>query len=197
LSPDVEAAGHLGHLLRRQLPRLAQGLVDRRDHHILQHLDVVRIDGLGINADADDLLVAVGDCAHHAAASAGLHGLAPQLLLDPGHLLLHLLHLFHHLGHVHHLGYPPFQRRSCSTCMILPPNKRNASRTAVLLSTSSAASAAVVRSLSVPVAAPAPAGSSVAFEPASTVVTWILRPTRRLRIFSTTLRLSSLCRLSR
>ena len=72
-------------------------VVERRDYQILQHDDVVFRDDLGIDLQRLDLLGAVDDDGHHAAAGIPLDPQFGHLLLQA---LLHLLRLLHHLLHL-------------------------------------------------------------------------------------------------
>src|SRR5690606_18461124 len=92
----------------------------RRGDEVLQHLDVVRVDGLGLDAHLAHLERAAHDHGDHAAAGAGLDGLVGELLLCLGHLALHLLDLLHHLlvlG-VHDGGAPYWSSGSCSASKV-------------------------------------------------------------------------------
>ena len=85
---------HAAHLLRHRLVGLALRVVDRRDDQILQHLDVVFRDDLGIDLERLQLLGAVDDDGDHAAAGGAFDAQLGHLLLQA---LLHLLRLLHHL----------------------------------------------------------------------------------------------------
>ena len=84
-----------------QALRRAERLVDRRGHHVLKQLRVVRIDRLGRNLDLDDLERAGRLDRHHPAARGGFDRLVLQFLLGLGHLGLHLLRLLHQLVQIH------------------------------------------------------------------------------------------------
>ena len=98
----AHAATHLG---GRELLDLAQRLVDRRGHEVLQHLDVLGIDGVGVDRDRLQAQVAGRDDLHHPAAGGRLDALLLQRLL--GLLLLghHLLGLLEHLVQVRWLRH--------------------------------------------------------------------------------------------
>src|SRR5215218_2211633 len=96
----AEAAGDAAELLRRQLLRRAQALVDSREHHVLKQLDVLRVDRLGVDRDRLDLQVPADLHGHHAAARRGFDDLVLQRLLRGNHVRLHLLDLLEHLLHV-------------------------------------------------------------------------------------------------
>ena len=89
-----------------QLLRLLERLVEGGDHQILERLDVVRIDGVGVDRDRLDLLMAGHDDGDHAATDARLDGLGAELFLDLGEASLHLLHLLAQIARVstHHGG---------------------------------------------------------------------------------------------
>ena len=99
----VHAAG--AGRLALQLHRLAQRLVDRGHHHVLQHLDVVGVDRVGVDRERLELEVAAHRDLHHAAAGRGLDDLVLQLLLGGEHLLLHLLRLLQQGSEVGRLGH--------------------------------------------------------------------------------------------
>ncbi len=67
-SPAAEPAGDRAHLLLGELARCAQGVVDRGDDEVLEHLDVVRIDGRRVDGHADQFLLAGDRGLDHAAA---------------------------------------------------------------------------------------------------------------------------------
>ena len=56
---DVEAAGDGAHLLVGELVDAADGLVDGSHDHVLQHIDVLGIEGIGIDGEVDELHLAV------------------------------------------------------------------------------------------------------------------------------------------
>src|SRR5207248_7222418 len=66
---------------RRHLLRRPDRLVDRGHDHVLEHLDVLGIDGVGVDLDLADLEPAGDLDLHHAAAGAGLDDLGLELLL--------------------------------------------------------------------------------------------------------------------
>ena len=102
---------------------LAALIVDRGDDQILEHLDVVGIDGLGLDLDGEQLLLAVDLRRGHAAAGAGLELAGLDLLLHLLHLLLKLLRLARELLHVaaaHHIRKTALCRDSTSFLFILP-----------------------------------------------------------------------------
>src|SRR5215212_453302 len=88
---DPEAARHRRHLLLGKPPRGSEGIVDRRDDQVLEHLDVRRVDRRRIDRDGDELLLSGDHCADDTAAGRAVHGRVAQLALDALHLLLHLL----------------------------------------------------------------------------------------------------------
>src|SRR6266536_4804727 len=94
-SGQTEATGERTHLRLGEVAGLLGGVVQSRDHEVFERLHVLRIDGLGVDLDGDD--VAGAGHRHRdqpAAGRAGELGLG-QLLLGSGHLLLHLLRLPH------------------------------------------------------------------------------------------------------
>ena len=96
---DVEAAGDGAHLLVGELVDAADGLVDSSHNHVLQHIDVLGIERIGVNSEVDELHLAVDSHLDHAAAGRGVDGLGLEVLLRGGKLLLHLASLLHHLLH--------------------------------------------------------------------------------------------------
>src|SRR5262245_19109345 len=114
LSPeagDAEAAGQLAQLLLHHVARLAQGLVRGGQHEVLQHLDVVAADHLGVDLDRDQLLLAVGLHGDHPAPGGRLDLLLGCLGLDLFHLLLDLLRFLHDVAEALH-GPPPSGERA-------------------------------------------------------------------------------------
>ena len=81
----------------RPLVKLFKRLSDRRDHEVLQHLDVLGIDRLGLDGERGDLLLAVCRSADGTASDARGEGGLLDLLLSLRHLLLHLHELLLHL----------------------------------------------------------------------------------------------------
>ena len=85
-------AAHPGRLAL-QLHRLPERLVDRGEDHVLQHLDVLGVDRVGLDLERLELEVARHDDLDHAAAGRGLDALVLELLLRGHHVFLHLLRL--------------------------------------------------------------------------------------------------------
>ena len=52
---DVETAGDGAHLLVGKLAHAANGLVDGSHDHVLQHLDVLGIERIGVNSEVDEI----------------------------------------------------------------------------------------------------------------------------------------------
>src|SRR4051794_37523899 len=75
----------------------ADRLVGGGEDHVLEELDVVGIDRLGVDDDLLDLHRAADLHGHHAPARRGLDDLVAKLLLHLLLLALHLLHLAHEL----------------------------------------------------------------------------------------------------
>ena len=103
----AKAGGETGHIVGSFCVSSAHSFVDSSHDHVLQHLDIIGIHSLGIDLDANQLMLAVDSCSHHAAASLGGVGLGLHLLLHPQHLLLHLLGLLHHCSLIHTTGHTP------------------------------------------------------------------------------------------
>src|SRR5207237_1342813 len=97
--------GQPAELAARELLCGADRLVRGGEHHVLKQLHVLRVDGIGIDADLLDLEVAGDLDRHRAAAGRRLHHLVLELLLRLGHVDLHLLDLLEHLVDVRGLGH--------------------------------------------------------------------------------------------
>src|SRR5262245_30873715 len=97
---DAEPAGHGRHLLLGDAPGVAERVVDGGDDQVLEHLDISRVDRVGIDRHRDQLLLARDDRGDDAAAGRAVdrHGL--ELALDAEQLLLHLL------GHPLQVAHP-------------------------------------------------------------------------------------------
>ena len=76
---DVEAAGDGAHLLVGELVDTADGLVDGSHDHVLQHIDVLGIEGIGVDGEVDELHLAVNGHLDHAAAGRGVDGLGIKI----------------------------------------------------------------------------------------------------------------------
>src|SRR2546423_1308355 len=101
----AEAAHRATQARLGQLLRGADGLVDGSQHHVLEHLYVLRIHSVRVDPDLLDFLRAGDAHGHHPATSAGLDLLGLEGLLCLRHLVLHLLDLAHHLVDVGLLGH--------------------------------------------------------------------------------------------
>ncbi len=75
---------------------------ERGHQHVLEHLDVFRVDRVRLDLHRQQLLLAVHAHGDHAAAGRALHLAAGQILLDARHLGLHFLGLLHQLAQVSH-----------------------------------------------------------------------------------------------
>ena len=123
----VHVAHAAAHLRGGELLGLAQRLVDRRGHEVLEHLDVLGVDRVGVDGDRLDAQVAGRDDLDHAAAGGRLDALLLERLLR---LLLrghHLLGLLEHLRRFGGCGIrlsPPVAPRARS------PRRRTLSRSA-------------------------------------------------------------------
>src|SRR5690606_18284290 len=84
----------------------AQRLVAGGHDHVLQHLDVVGVDGGRVDHDPGELAGAGDGRGDHAAAGRARDLLGGELLLRLGHLLLHGRGLAEHLLLVAHDGTP-------------------------------------------------------------------------------------------
>lgn len=95
-SPCAAGLGLLAHGVG-----LAHRAVDGREDHVLQQLDVLRVDRVRVGRDGVQQALAGRDDLDHAPAGGGLHAaLVLELVLRGGHLLLHLLGLLEHLVEV-------------------------------------------------------------------------------------------------
>ena len=108
---DVHAAGQLAHLGFRGLVHLLDSGVDGSRHQVFQHLNVVRIHGLGLDLDGQHLVLAIHlDGDHLTGGAAGVLG-GFQLGLLGLHVILHLLSLTHqgvHIGAAKACGHSCF-----------------------------------------------------------------------------------------
>src|ERR1700682_1883516 len=92
-----QSRGQLAQLAGGQLAGAIEGFVDSGEDEVLQQLDVLRIDRVGVDLDREDLLVAVGDGCDDPSPGGANHLLLAELILDSRHLGLHLLQLPHHV----------------------------------------------------------------------------------------------------
>lgn len=88
--------GHLGHFFLGLLVNGRNSAVDGGGNEVFQHFDILGVNGLGLDLDSGDLVLAGhGNGDHLAAGGTGvLFGL--QLLLLGADLVLHFLDLAHH-----------------------------------------------------------------------------------------------------
>ncbi|MNC56529.1 hypothetical protein D3C75_1061350 [compost metagenome] len=82
---------------------MIQCVIYRCQHQILEHLHILRINGLRLNGNGNKLLVPIHYNVNYPAAGGAFNGFGGQLFLGLHHLLLHFLHLLHHLVHVIHI----------------------------------------------------------------------------------------------
>src|SRR5439155_7744195 len=92
---------HRAHLLLGQAARGIERFVDRGGHEVLEHLDVIGIDGRRIDGHRHQRLLAGDNGAHHPAAGRPLDLGLGQLGLDTLHLLLHLHRHALQVAHAH------------------------------------------------------------------------------------------------
>src|SRR5512134_1778801 len=97
---DIHAASHRFHLIGHHLAGFLQGVIGRREHEILQHVDVSAFDGLRVDHDTHDLHPAVRSDADHASTSRAGDGFGGGFFLQLGHLRLHGLRLLDKICHV-------------------------------------------------------------------------------------------------
>src|SRR5207244_7803418 len=112
---DLETAGQLAELLLDELARFPERLVARGQHQILEHLNVVLVDDLGIDLDRGDLLLAVRLDRHHATARRGFDLPLPDLFLQGRHLRLQLLGFLHDVAEPLHWPSPSGRRGRTAT----------------------------------------------------------------------------------
>src|SRR5258708_37546217 len=109
-----EAAGHAAELLARELLRLRPRVVDRREHEVLQRLDVRRIHRVLADADLARLLGTGHDDPDRTAARGAFDGERAELGLGLLHVGLHLAsHALQITDVLHAAIRPP---RSCRVC---------------------------------------------------------------------------------
>src|SRR5215208_539375 len=103
----VEALGaaRAAHRLLLELLGRAQRLVERGGDEVLEHLDVIGIDGVWVDLERLHAQVARDDDLDHAAAGGRLDGLGLELLLRLLLLGEHRLRLLEHLVEVGRLGH--------------------------------------------------------------------------------------------
>src|SRR5215216_2347999 len=94
---EIEPAGDTAHPLGLELLCASHRFADRRDHEVLEHLDVVGVDHVARDPHGLDVAGARHDSRHLAATCGSFDEFGGQLVLRRGHVGLHLLHLAHHL----------------------------------------------------------------------------------------------------
>ena len=104
IAAEASMPAHAGRLAL-EVHRLAHRLVDRGHDHVLEHLDVLGIDGVGVDLERLELEVAAHHDLDHAAARGRLDLLVLELLLRGGHVGLHLLRLLEQGVEVRGLGH--------------------------------------------------------------------------------------------
>src|SRR5947209_14787412 len=87
----AEAAGERAHLLLGQVGRDARRVTDGSDHEVLQRLDVVRVDGLRVDVQLQQLAGAGHLRGDETAAGTALDLSVTELGLRSHELFLHLL----------------------------------------------------------------------------------------------------------
>src|SRR5687767_12834424 len=95
---NLQTAEHSRHRLSELLVHLPVRVVDGGDEQVLQHLDIVFGHDFRVDLYRLQLLGAVDDDCHHAAAGRRFDTQVGHLLLQT---LLHLLRLLHHVRNVH------------------------------------------------------------------------------------------------
>src|SRR5216684_374814 len=114
-SRNLHPAGHCADGACHLLIDLARRFVHGGNDQILQHLDVIGVDGFLVDGDGQQLLGAVHRRLDHPASGASLDAQRRHALL---HLLLHLLHLLHQLLRIHEISPYRFRdsTRSAPRC---------------------------------------------------------------------------------
>src|SRR5438477_7132506 len=107
---DLEAAGHAAELLGREILRLRERVLRRREHEVLERLDIGRIDGVLADADRADLLCPGHHDRDRAAAGGPFDGELAELGLGLLHVGLHLTR--HALQRTEILHYSTSRMRS-------------------------------------------------------------------------------------
>src|SRR5262245_48909100 len=96
---NFKATSELAHLLGHHLLGLTKCLVNPCHNEILEHLDVVRVNHLGLNFDAEHFALAIHRHGDHTTAHGGIERPLGNLFLQLEHFLLHLLGLLHQIAH--------------------------------------------------------------------------------------------------
>src|SRR5438132_12626631 len=104
---ELEAAGHAAELLSRELLRLPERVVQRREDEVLQRLDVFGIHRVLADTDLARLLRAGHDDGDRPAAGRALDRQRPELGLSLLHVGLHLARHALQVTDVLHLTRPP------------------------------------------------------------------------------------------
>src|SRR3954454_8534098 len=97
---QAQPAGERTHPVLSEIGGRTRGVTNRGDNEVLQSLDIVRIDGLGVDLKALELAGSAHGCAHQPAPGMSFDLEVGELLLRGHQLLLHLLSLLHELLHV-------------------------------------------------------------------------------------------------
>src|ERR1700710_2668903 len=96
----AHATGQRSELFLRERGDLLGGVSERTDEQVLQRLDIVRVDDLGVDLHRNDLAAALDGDLHQVAAGLSDHLGGDQPLLSLHQLLLHLLGLSEQRRHV-------------------------------------------------------------------------------------------------
>src|SRR3954471_24706765 len=83
---DLESAGHASEALRRELARLRERIGERRADEVLEHVDIVRIDGVLRDPNVADVLRAREHDRDGPATSRALDGRLGELGLRLRHV---------------------------------------------------------------------------------------------------------------
>src|SRR3954469_22206132 len=86
---DLQARGDRPHLLLGELLGRPERVVDGRDDQVLEHVDVLGIDGRRVDREPDELLLPGHGRLDDPAARGALDGGRLELGLDARHVLLH------------------------------------------------------------------------------------------------------------
>ncbi len=98
---EVKACGEFAHLRLLEVAPFGQGITHTREHQVLKHFWILRVDHVWGNPDCDDVARTVACHNNFATANAGLDCFLRQGLLRFGHVGLHFLGLAHHFLNIH------------------------------------------------------------------------------------------------
>src|SRR5712691_1856306 len=94
-----QATRELAHLLGHHLLRFPQRFVYPGNDEIFKHLNIIGVDDLRLNFDAEHFALAIHCHSEHTATDRSIERLFGNLFLQLHHFLLHLLGLLHQIAH--------------------------------------------------------------------------------------------------